>query len=211
MSEPDSVARLGDIDNLVAFFPGVAQPHRESIAHALLYAQLRAGHLYDFQSQWNSWIHNYREHLQAVGFVPHGMVTGDSLVIGGIEDLDLARFTIANAQVSARLARHVQEAFSSLGVASLAADFFQGQHLASVRLGSFQVMPCMQAEEGGLMTLLCSLRLSVDEHSAGSRRLILHFKGGAYDFAPQAFAARSEAVQRYLLGKSQAFITALEL
>lgn len=211
MSAPDFVCRLGDIDSLLAFFPGVAQSHREDIQDALLYAQQRAGHRYDFQSQWHSWIHAYRQHLERKGFQPRGLVTGDSLVIGSADDLDRASFRIANPQVREHLAAQVRDAFSRLGVQQLASGFFRSEHLAAVRLGSFQVMPCVQTDSAGLMTLLCSLRLNIDDYAAGGKRLILHFKGNAYHFNAQLFAARREEVRSYLRGKSNAFITRLEL
>ncbi|BAP43121.1 putative uncharacterized protein [Pseudomonas sp. StFLB209] len=211
MSAPDFVCRLGDIDSLLAFFPGVAQPHREDIQDALLYAQQRAGHLYDFQSQWHSWIHAYRQHLEGLGFVPRGVVAGDSLVIGTVADLDRASFRIANPQVMQRLAELVRDSFTRLEVIEAAQAFFEGRGLSGVRLGSFQIMPCVSTANRDLSALLCSLRLNVDEYAASGRRLILHFKGAAYHFQPERFAPRREGVCTYLLGKSRAFITRVEL
>lgn len=208
MSGADWVARLGGIDSQVIFFPGVSGQHRQDILDALLFAQLRAGHLYDFQRQWSSWVHNYRQHLESLGFRPRGVVTGDSLVIGRDDDLDRASFRIANPQVREHLAAQVREAFNTLGIKPVVTDFFRSEHLADVRLGSFQVMPCMQTGSAELMTLLCSLRLNVDDYAAGGRRLILHFKGGAYHFDALLFAARREQVRRYLRGKSNAIIQA---
>lgn len=211
MNGADFVAQVGDIDSRVIFFPGVARQHREDIQDALLFAQLRAGHLYDFQAQWNSWIHNYRQHLVATGFKLRGVVTDNSLVIGRAEDLDRASFKINNPQVRERLAEQVRNMFSKLEIKQVAGRFFQDEYLSGVRLGSFQVMPCVQTDSGELMTLLCSLRLNVDDYAASGKRLILHFKGGAYHFAAQAFAERREEVRRYLRGKSNAVITRLEL
>lgn len=211
MKGADFVGQVGDLNSRVIFFPGVAQQHREDIQDALLFAQLRASHSYDFQTQWHSWIHNYRQHLQSHGFQPRGVVTGDSLIIGRAEDLDRASFKINNRQVRERLAKQVRDEFSKLEINRIAADFFQDENLSAMQLGSFQVMPCVQTEGGELMTLLCSLRLNVDDYSAGSKRLILHFKGGAYHFSSQAFAAHREKVRRYLSGKSKAVITRIEL
>ena len=211
MSRADFVGRLGELESLVMFFPEITREYRQDIQDALLFAQLRASQPYDFQSQWHSWIERYRQLLQDLGFQSRGLVTGDSEVIGAVEDLDRAMFRITNPQIRNRLGQLVQDTFLRLGVRDRVVAFFQDESPSAVQSGSFQLMPCTLDAGQQVMTLLCSLRLNVDDHSAGSRRLILYFKGGAYGFEPQRFESRRAEVRAYLAGRSNAFITRVEL
>lgn len=210
MSQGDVIDRLGELDNHVAFFPGVPLAHRENIQDALLYAHLRASSTADFQHSWHDWISRYRAHLERLGFQPHGVVSGHSEMISSVDDLRLASFRIDNVSVRARLAERVRDCFAASGVMQLAEQFFAGASL-SAQNGSFQIMPCEMTDSGELMTLLCSLRLNDDTHSAGARRLIFYFKGNAYRFDPDLYAPHRQAVLSYLQGKTRAFITRVDL
>lgn len=72
-------------------------------------------------------------------------------------------------------------------------------------------MPCEKYEPDRVLLLLCSLHLSVDEHAAGSRRLLFHFKGGSYIFDRKIYAAYRNGVTRYLDGRAQGLVRAARI
>ncbi|OUM05602.1 hypothetical protein BW686_19785 [Pseudomonas syringae] len=201
----DNAAYLGDIPSLVTFLPGLSSPDQSDIQSALLDAQLFASRQFDFKTQWNSWMHYYRNRLKARGVQEKGVVLGDSLVVSNVEDLMQATFNITSGPGRERLGAMVQRGFQAMAVHQAAESYFK-HGFDQGRLGSFQIVPCEKYDATRTLMLLCSLHLSVDEYSGGGRRLLFHFKGGIYTFDSRAYERHREDVTRYLGGKAQSLI-----
>ncbi|RMN97883.1 hypothetical protein ALQ50_02619 [Pseudomonas coronafaciens pv. coronafaciens] len=203
-------AYLGDIHSMVAFLPGLSGEDRNDILDVLLDAQLFAGKQFDFTTQWSSWMHYYRSRLRTRGLQQKGVVLGDSLIVSNVDDLVQATFKVSNPADRKRLSSMVQRAFTAMGVNQAAASYFQ-DGFDQGRLGSFQVVPCEKYEPGRILLLLCSLHLSIDERSAGRRRLLFHFKGGSYTFDTKIYAEHRNDVARYLDGRAKSLIRAASI
>ncbi|RMP79401.1 hypothetical protein [Pseudomonas syringae] len=205
-----NAAYLGDIPSMVTFLPGLTSEERTDIQDVLLDAQLFAGKQFDFKMQWSSWMHYYRSRLKTRGIQQKGVVLGDSLVVSNVDDLLQATFKVSNPADRKRLGDMVQRAVAALGVNQAAESYFKNG-FEQGRLGSFQVVPCEKYEPDRVLLLLCSLHLSVDEHAAGSRRLLFHFKGGSYIFDRKIYAAYRNGVTRYLDGRAQGLVRAARI
>jgi hypothetical protein len=205
-----SAARLGDISSLVAFGPGMPEQERADIQNLLLDAQLFASHVYDFKSQWTTWMHYYRNRLQARGLRRKSLVMDDSLLISSTEDLMQATFRITGTEGREQLGQLVRRSFDAMGVYEAAEAYFQ-QGYDQGRLGSFQIVPCARFEPDQSLLLLCGLHLNTDGFSAGGRRLLFYFKGGSYVFDGKAYAAYREDVSRYLATKANALIQGVQI
>lgn len=211
MDKMDSNASLlGGRDSVVAFVPGVSVQERADIEDVSLFAQLSASHSYDRQEHWSSWMHVYRARLEARGFQRISVVTGDSELLSSVDDLSTATFKIVGSAASRPLMDLVRRSFHSLGINQIAEAFFD-QGGASANLGNFQITPCERSASGSMSVLLCGLRLSSDDYSAGQPRLILHLKGGVYRFNEQAYAQHRASVTDYLKGKANAYIRRIQL
>ncbi|CAM3219934.1 hypothetical protein BZK31_16085 [Pseudomonas floridensis] len=204
-SHTGNASYLGNRPSLVAFLPGLSRQAREDVQDVLLDAQLFADRLNDFDEQWANWMHYYRHRLGMRGLQQEGLVVGDSRVLSSTEDLFEATFKVTGSASRERLGGMVQRAFSALGIEQAAEAYFQ-HGVDQGRLGSFQIVPCERLDDKRVSMLLCSLRLSVDEHSGGARRLLFFFKGGSYAFDTQAYAAHRDDVKRYLGGKARNLI-----
>lgn len=202
----DNAASLGDIPSLVAFEPDMTGQERTDIQDMLLDAQAFASHVFDFHRQWTSWMHYYRNRLSARGLRQKSLVLDDSLLVSSTEDLMDATFRIIGTAGHDRLAELVRRSFHAMGVHEAAHAYFQ-QGFDSGRLGSFQIVPCASLEAGQSLVLLCGLHLSVDEYSAGGRRLLFYFKGGAYVFESAVYARYRADVARYLKTRADALIS----
>ncbi|WP_295476606.1 hypothetical protein [uncultured Pseudomonas sp.] len=209
MSAPDFVARVGELDSLLAFYASVPTEYRDDIQDVLLYAQLFASHLNDFQGQWHNWMHYYRDRLESHGFVRQNLVIKDAVLLSSVSDFETASFRLASSVASAEVSALVRGAVRWLGIRDMATAYFRGGGFSESR-GSMQIVPCEMTIDGLPSLMLCALRVGVDHGSAGMRRLVLHFKGGSYRFEPQRYAARRASVQAYLAGKSHAVIRAFD-
>ncbi|KPB36428.1 hypothetical protein ALP12_04419 [Pseudomonas savastanoi pv. phaseolicola] len=205
-----NAAYLGDIPSMVTFLPGLTSEERTDIQDVLLDAQLFAGKQFDFKTQWSSWMHYYRSRLKTRGIQQKGVVLGDSLVVSNVDDLLQATFKVSSPADRKRLGGMVQRAVAALGVNQAAESYFKNG-FEQGRLGSFQVVPCEKYEPDRVLLLLCSLHLGVDEHAAGSRRLLFHFKGGSYTFDRKIYAAHRNDVTRYLDGRAQGLVRAARI
>lgn len=202
--------RLGDISSLVAFGPGLASQDRADIQDVLLDAQLFASHVHDFKGQWTSWMHYYRSRLAARGLKRKSLVLDDSLLVSSTEDLREATFRITGTAGRDQLGELVQRSFAAMGVFDAAQAYFS-RGVDQVRLGSFQIVPCVKSAANETLLLLCGLHLNADEFSAGGRRLLFYFKGGSYVFNSTVYAAYREDVRRYLKTKAGAFIQNVQI
>ncbi|MCF5707934.1 hypothetical protein GIV19_11585 [Pseudomonas syringae] len=207
-ADASNAAYLGASSSLVAFLPGLSVQAREDIQDVLLDAQLFADRLNDFDTQWSNWMHYYRRRLSSRGLCQTGLVVGDSMVVSSIDDLLEASFKIAGSTGRQPLGGMVQRAFGALGIREAVESYFQ-HGIDQGRLGSFQIVPCEHYDSNRVLMVLCSLRLTVDERSAGGRRLLFFFKGGSYLFDLHAYGACRDDVKRYLNGKAQSLIREL--
>jgi hypothetical protein len=201
-----TAVRLGDINSLATFAPGLTVQERTDIQDVLLDAQLFASHLHDFEQQWMSWMHYYRHCLSTRGLKLKSLVLDDSLVVSSTEDLMQATFRITGSTGREQLGELVRRSFKATGVYD-AADAYFKRGGDQARLGSFQVVPCVRSRGDEILLLLCGLHLNADEYSAGGRRLLFYFKGGAYVFDSAVYAPYRADVTRYLKSKTNAFIT----
>lgn len=210
ISAKENAASLGDIPSLAAFEPDLTGQDRADIQDMLLDAQLFASHVYDFQRHWTSWMHYYRNRLSARGLRQKSLILDDSLLISSTEDLMDATFRIIGTAGNERLAELVRRSFQALGVYQAANAYFD-HGIDNGRLGSFQIVPCARLDDGQNLLLLCGLHLSVDGFSAGGRRLLFYFKGGAYVFGSAAYARHRADVARYLKTRTDAFISGVSI
>lgn len=201
---------LGGRNSLVAFAPSVSAQERADIEDVLLFAQLSASHPYDKNEYWSSWMHVYRTQLETRGFQRISVITGDSELLSSVDDLSWATFKVVGSAASRPLIDLVRRSFGSLGISQIAKAFFDADS-ASTRLESFQIVPCEKSASGGISVLLFGLQLASDDYSAGQRRLILHFKGGVYQFDLEAFDKHRDSVSAYLSGKVGAYITRIQI
>jgi len=201
-SMTSNASYLGNVPSMAVFLPGLSIQERSDIQDLLLAAQLFADRQFDFRAQWSSWIHYYRKRLAAHGLQEAGLVLGDSLVVSSAQDLKAATFRVSGQD---DLAEMVGRSFTAMGAYQAAEAFFQ-RGFDQGRLGSFQVAPCKQQGSDAIQLLLCSMHLSADRYSAGTPRLLFHFKGGTYLFSNKTYQAHRETVARYLDGKAQGLI-----
>ncbi|WP_397450113.1 hypothetical protein [Pseudomonas sp. NA-150] len=206
----NNAAILGRINSLVAFFPGLSAQEKSDIQNVLLYAQSFASQTYDFERSWHSWMHYYRNRLEARGFQLQSLVTGDSEIISSVDDLARATFRVHGASASAQLADLVRRSVAAMGINRIVTAYFEGG-IDSGNLGSFQIVPCEKTPSGDLTVLLCGLHLSVDGYSAERRRLVFHFKGGSYRCDPGVYAAHRKSVSDYLRNNPEAYFKNITL
>ncbi|MCD5994344.1 hypothetical protein KDX38_12050 [Pseudomonas sp. CDFA 602] len=199
---------LGDVPSMAAFLPGLSDEERSDVQDVLLDAQLFADRQFGFQEQWSSWMHYYRNRLGARGLQTAGLVLGDSLVVSSVQDLMTAAFRVSGLPGHDDLAEMVKRSFAAMGIFQAAEAYFLGG-FDQGHLGSFQVVPCKRHGPDEILILLCSLHVSTDTYSAGTRRLLFHFKGGSYVFSRKIYQAHRDEVVRYLGGRAQGLIRAI--
>jgi len=211
MSNSESnAAYLGNIQSLVTFEPALSKQERVDIQDVLLDAQLFAGAKFNFETQWSSWMHYYRNRLTSRGVKQRSVVTDDSLLLNNASELLSATFAIKGISDHDVVGDLVRRSFEEMGIYQVSDAYFRyGSN--STYVGSFQFVPCLRTENDQVVMSLCSLHLVSDPQSTGGRRLLFFFKGGSYVFDRQDYAAHRSDVERYLAGRSRSMIRAVEI
>jgi hypothetical protein len=146
-------------DNLVSFGTGISQELRNDILDCLLYAQLSADEKYNRSRAWRPWIEQYQRVIYRNGSRLTGAVNPTRLTIKRLRDLRYLPINATGTATSPQLRALMRGSLDMLLNSGHAQTFFNSWFSAG-RSESFQVVPCMQDEQGGVTILVCGLQMT---------------------------------------------------
>jgi len=191
-------------NNLVSFEASISSGLRDDILDCLLYAEQSADKKHDRSVHWKLWIEQFQRVIYQKGGRLTGSINPDQVVIEHIRELRYVPYMIAGSATSRELQAVLQRSISTLLDSSHAKTFFNSW-FSSGRSESFQVIPCVVSQGGGVNILVCSLQMTTRAFKPGrvpwevlGGDLTIRSSGGSFLLTEESYRPYKEGITAYL-------------
>jgi hypothetical protein len=191
-------------NNLVSFEASISGSVRDDILDCLLYAEQSADKKHDRSVQWKLWIEQFQRVIYQKGGRLTGSIDPDQVVIEHIRELRYVPYMIAGSATSRELQAVLQRSISTLLDSNHAKTFFNSW-FSSGRSESFQVIPCVVSQGGGVNILVCGLQMTTRAFKPGrvpweglGGDLTIRSNGGSFLLTEDSYRPYREGIMAYL-------------
>jgi hypothetical protein len=191
-------------NNLLSFEASIPGSVRDDILDCLLYAQQSADKKHDRSVQWKLWIEQFQRVIYQKGGRLTGSINPDQVVIEHIRELRHVPYMIAGSATSRELQAVLERSISTLLDSSHAKTFFNSW-FSSGRSESFQVIPCVVGQGGGVNILVCGLQMTSRAFKPGrvpwevlGGDLTIRSNGGSFLLTEENYRPYREGIMAHL-------------
>jgi hypothetical protein len=202
MSNRSDTLLMGN--NLVSFEASISRGLRDDILDCLLYAEHSADKKHDRSVHWKLWIEQFQRVIYQKGGWLTGSIDPDQVVIEHIRELRYVPYMIAGSATSRELQAVLERSISTLLDGSHAKTFFNSW-FSSGRSESFQVIPCVVGQGGGVNILVCGLQMTTRAFKPGrvpwevlGGDLTIRSNGGSFLLTEESYQPYREGIMAYL-------------